>query len=249
MVTTSPAPTAVVPLVCVESLPLAGHGVAYLARRYPDLRLLGSAASVAEARSLIAGTDPAVVTVSDALPGGGADLVAELRGRYPELGLVVVSHHTGDDELSPVRDAGASAFVSRTAPVTALVAALRHARAEPGRFRTFGVRRPVLPAGRTAAAAGGTAATALSARERQVLALLREGHSHEQAATALGIREGTVRTHVARLFAKLRVSNRSQALVATFSDEPTGGPAAAPRQPHRRTTPAGAAPAGARATG
>jgi DNA-binding NarL/FixJ family response regulator len=104
--------------------------------------------------------------------------------------------------------------VSRSAPATAVVAAIRHAAATPESFRTFGVPWAVeREVGH---------ARALSPREQEVLRLLRDGMSAEDIAAALRVGTGTVRTHVSRLYAKLHVTNRSQAVVATADRELVG---------------------------
>jgi DNA-binding NarL/FixJ family response regulator len=206
--------TPAIQVVCVDACELARLGVAVLARRYPDLRLVGEAGTLAEARELIARTRPAVVVIGDSLPDRGHSLAAELRAAHPGLGLVAVSHHTGDPLFGRARQAGMSAFVSRSAPATAVVAAIRHAAATPESFRTFGVPWAVeREVGH---------ARALSPREQEVLRLLRDGMSAEDIAAALRVGTGTVRTHVSRLYAKLHVTNRSQAVVATADRELVG---------------------------
>ena len=208
------AATAAIPVVYVDACELAGLGIAVFARRYPDLRLVGEAGTVAEARELVARTRPAVVVIADSLPDRGHSLAAELRAAHPGLGLVAVSHHTGDSGFGQARQAGVSAFVSRSAPATAVVAAVRHAAATPESFRTFGVPWAVeREVGR---------ARTLSPREQEVLRLLRDGRSAEDIAAALSVGTGTVRTYVSRLYTKLQVTNRSQAVVAAAGGELVG---------------------------
>lgn len=243
MPVTGAPPTGVARVVCVD-VPLAAQGLAYLSRRYPDLCLVGTVADRAGLQSLVAGEAPDVVVVGDSLPDGGSDLVAELRAQHPGLGLVLTCHRGGEGQVVRARRAGASGFVCCSAPVTALVAAIRHARAEPGSFRAFGVRQAAAvinpragsgrghraahsPAGSQALVSSPAVGRELSAREQQVLGLLREGAPHAAIGATLGISEGTVRTHVARLYAKLRVRNRAQALVASYRS----GVAARPGEP------------------
>jgi DNA-binding NarL/FixJ family response regulator len=198
-------------VVCVDPYNLARLGLAVLARRYPDLQLVGEAGTTEEARAVIARTQPDVVVIGDGLPEGGRGLVDELRAARSALGLVMVSHRTDDAQFSRARDAGISAFVSRTAPVTAVVAAIRHAAAAPGSFGTFGVPWTVE---RDAASP-----PSLSEREHQVLTLLRHGLSDQDIAASLQVGRGTVRTYITRLYGKLRVSNRSQAVLAAAGNQ------------------------------
>lgn len=204
--------TAQITVACADRYELARLGVAYLTRRYPDLQLVGEAGGLAEVHALVVRVRPAVLVIGDDLALEGGMFTAGLRAAHPALGLVVVSHHADDALLHRFRTAGVSAFVSRSAPVTAALAAIRQAAAMPRRFGTFGVPWAVerdVP--RT-----------LSPREHQVLELLREGLSAGQIATRLGMGPGTVRTHVTRLYAKLGVSSRSQALMVAAGSRSAG---------------------------
>jgi DNA-binding NarL/FixJ family response regulator len=198
---------ATVTVACAHRYELARLGVARITRRYPDLQLVGEAATLAEVPGMLARTRPAVLVIGDDPSPEGRRFLAGIRAAHPELGVVVVSHHTEDARCQQFRDA--AAFVSRSAPVEQVLAAIRHAATAPARFRTFGVPWTIeRKADRT---------PALSQRERQVLDLLRDGRRAEEMAETLQVGRGTIRTHVTRLYAKLGVSNRSQALVASHS--------------------------------
>jgi DNA-binding NarL/FixJ family response regulator len=170
---------------------------------------------------MVARTRPTVVVIGDDLLPAGEHLAADLRSAHPALGVVVVSHRTDNASFQRFRAAGASAFVSRSAPATAVLAAIRHAATQPDEFRAFGVPWTVeWEANRT---------PALSHREQQVLELLKDGRPAADIAASLQVGKGTVRTYVTRLYAKLGVSNRSQALVAAAADSAPGAPLPAPR--------------------
>jgi len=194
-------------IVCVDTYPLARLGVAEIARRHLDLRLVGEAGTPEEAREVIARTRPAVVVIGDGLPDRGRALAAELRAAQPALGLVLLSHQTDPALVRRARQAGVSGFVSRSAAVPVLVAAIRRAATAPGSFRGYGL--PVDPAAERT--------PALSRREEQVLTLIADGMSNQDIAAALRLGPGTVRTYVTRLRAKLHASDRSQAVLAAGS--------------------------------
>lgn len=65
-------------------------------------------------------------------------------------------------------------------------------------------------------AAAGSRFAALTAREREILHLVRAGHTNARISAALGISENTVRNHIARLYEKLHVSNRSEAIALAY---------------------------------
>lgn len=213
-------------VVVVDPYPVARDGIAYLTRRYPDLRLVGAAGSEAEAHDVIDRTNPRVVLISDDLTDGGRAFAAGLRASHPRIGLVVLSHRTHDLLFPQVRDAGAAAFVSQSAPVTALVSAIRHAATSPRTFRTFGVPWAVEQ--------DAAQVKSLSQREQQVLTLMGDGLSIPDIAATLQVGPGTVRTYISRLYSKLQVPNRARAVLAAATD-PVSGPAAGPAPQPART--------------
>ncbi|QSB15204.1 response regulator transcription factor [Natronosporangium hydrolyticum] len=214
-----PTDWSTIDVFAVDAVPLATEGLAYLARRTPQLRLVGAVATVAQARVQLPALTGTVITIGDTTPGV-ADLLAELRASRPEAGLVVVSHRPGRERSLWARRAGASAFVGSDTTATTLVAAIRYAGRPPAPFRSFGA-----DVGRVATRPRTVEFETLSDREQQVLRLVRDGRSHAEIGVALGIRLGTVRTYVNRIYAKLNVRNRAQALVAAFGGNPElGGP-------------------------
>jgi len=105
-------------------------------------------------------------------------------------------------------DAGASGFVGKDAPAEEVVAAARHAAANPRAFTASDLaaamqRRMSAPAG-----------PRLSPREKEVLDLLVDGLAIAQIARRLFISESTAKTHVANIYEKLGAGNRAQAVMA-----------------------------------
>ncbi|HWH01122.1 MAG TPA: response regulator transcription factor [Pilimelia sp.] len=193
-------------LVAVDAHEVARLGMAYLAHRSVGVVLVGQASTAAEALEVIDATHPTVVTIGAELadlPGLAAG--RQLRASYPTLGLVLVTVESDDELLARAAEAGLSALVARSAPLATLAATIRQASQEPQRFRAPGaallprVRRSDLPA--------------LSARERQVLARLPQGETLEVIADSLDVSRRTVKTYVSRIYTKLQVQNRAQAVV------------------------------------
>jgi len=196
-------------LLVVESHPVTRCGLARLVAEQPDLRLVAEAASAAEAIKLVAAVRPDVVTVDVALPDrDGLDLARELRDRFGGLGIVVFTGLSDDAVLFRALETGVSAFVSKQADMTEVLAAIRHAGVAAASFSATGLaaalrRREQQAEGRS-----------LSARERQVLLHLLAGQSVPALAAELYISLSTAKTYVARLYDKLGVSNRSAAVLA-----------------------------------
>ena len=124
-------------------------------------------------------------------------------------GLVVLTMHSGDDQIFAAMEAGASAFVGKDAPSTEVVKAARHAAVSPRSFLCAGLAQAMMRR------ASGES-TRLSDREHHVLLLLADGLSAAEIAPQLHLSESTVKSHVAKIYQKLGAANRAQALVTAM---------------------------------
>jgi DNA-binding NarL/FixJ family response regulator len=173
--------------------------------------MVGECGSAAEAAAVVAAAGPAVVVLDVALPDGdGLRVAAELRDRYPELGIVVLTSNTEDDVLFRALETGVSAFVCKTAPNCEVLAAIRHAAVAASSFTATGL---VEALGRRNTAVAGLT---LSPREKQVLALLTDGMSVPAIARSMFVSPSTAKTYVARLYEKLGACNRAQAIMTAL---------------------------------
>jgi DNA-binding NarL/FixJ family response regulator len=193
-------------LVAIDCHEVARMGMAYLAHRSAGVIMVGQAGTAADGLAVVERARPTVVTIGVDLPDlPGIAAGRQLRALHPDLGLVLVAVDPDDDLLASAAQAGLSALVTRAAPLPTLAAIIRQAALEPHRFRAPGAA--LLPRPRR------STVPALSARERQVLARLPEGETLESIANALEVSRRTVKTYVARIYTKLRVQNRAQAVV------------------------------------
>ena len=173
-----------------------------------DLALVGEAASADEATALCYAVRPDVVLIDDSLPNDDAwRLAAHLRASYPDLGIVILSASNTDQSLFRALDTGASAFVSKSAPVADVVAALRGAALAPASFSAAGLATALRRRRET------SDRMALSPREQQILFLLHDGLSVPEIAGQLFVSLSTAKTYVTRLYDKLGARNRAQALM------------------------------------
>jgi DNA-binding NarL/FixJ family response regulator len=197
-------------LVAVDEHVLLRLGLAGVLTGCPDIALVGEAGSAAEAERVVNETRATVVTMGLNLPDGdGIAAARKLRADHPELGIVLLTAVSDDALLYRALDAGLSAYVTKSAPVQTLLAAVRHAAVAPTSFTAPGLQ--------TALARRNTQNGLLSPRERQVLSLMRDGSSLPAIAANLEVSEATVKTYVSRLYSKLRVNNRAQALMVAVN--------------------------------
>lgn len=196
-------------VLLVDDHQLIREGLRRAFDRAGDLEVVGEAATIAEAVLALDRCSPDVLVTDVSLPDGdGIALAQRARAKSPDLGIVVLTMHAGDDRLFAALDAGASAFVGKDSPAEEVVAAARHAAASPRAFTARDLsdamqRKMHAPAG-----------PKLSPREREVLDLLVDGLAISQIARRLFISESTAKTHVANIYEKLGAGNRAQAVMA-----------------------------------
>ena len=176
------------------------RGWLFLALSESTFQVVGEAASAGEASELMRRRRPGILLVDYRLPDrAGTEFVRELRreGLSVPAILMTANGEEGFNELA--REAGAQATVLKTGRADELLLALE--RVAGGRT-SFDPRHPRRLAGRAA----------LSPREREVLRLIAEGATNRQVAEALSIGDETVKTLLARSFAKLGVGRRAEAV-------------------------------------
>ncbi len=195
----------------IDADTLTRYGLRELVAQQPDIEIAAECCSAAQAPGLVATVFPDVVTVDVTLPDGdGLRLARDLRDRYADLGIVMLTSQGEDDVLFRALETGASAFVAKTAPVEEVLAAIRHAAVAATCFSAAGLATAL--ARRRTAEAG----LALSQREKETLTLLRDGLSIPAIAQVLYVSHSTAKTYVARLYRKLGAANRTQALMAAM---------------------------------
>ena len=171
---------------------------------HEDFSQISEAASIAQARAGIAASKPNVVTVDINLPdGSGFELVSWIRSVSREIGIVVLTLNDQDNYIRAAMKAGASAFVSKSEPIPVLVAAIKHSLIAPLNFSAQGLEKVFSHSHNT-----------LTAREFDLLAQLEKGQTTAQISKSLFISPATVKTHLASIYRKLEVTNRTAAIHA-----------------------------------
>ena len=197
-------------VLVVDDHSLVRHGISSLIQAEPDLVVVGEAASVADAHTLLRITRADVLLVDVSLPdGSGLDLARATRQGSATMGIVVLTMHNDDATLLGALDAGASALVLKTAPSDDVINAVRRAAVAPDAFTAIGLAAAMRRQQDAVAAR-----PRLTAREGQVLQHLAYGESVAQVAQSLFMSESTVKTHIGKVYEKLRANNRAAAIMA-----------------------------------
>jgi DNA-binding NarL/FixJ family response regulator len=165
-----------------------------------EFRIVGIAHTAGEVPALIERRRPSLLLVDHRLPDEiGTELLRNLRqsGVATPALLMTANEQAGFNEAA--RDAGAQGTALKSGRVEELLTALR---AVAGGESAFDTRHPKRAPGRAA----------LSPREREVLQLVASGSTNKEIAATLSIGGETVKTMLARIFAKLGVRSRAEAV-------------------------------------
>jgi NarL family two-component system response regulator LiaR len=178
---------------------------AYL-ESFPDLKVVGIAASGEELLKQIQEWKPQVVLQDLLMPGGmdGVETIRRISACTPSVKVVALTASTDEARMMGALRAGAAGYVRKDAEPEVLLAAVRAV----ARGKTYidpSVSRQLL---RAAAPHDD-----LTPREIEVLRQLALGRSNKETADALSLGDETVKTHVGNVFSKLQVENRAQAIV------------------------------------
>jgi DNA-binding NarL/FixJ family response regulator len=171
-----------------------------------DIEVVAEAADGEEALAAIERTEPDVVLMDLVMPGvDGIEALRRLRERAPATRAIVLSSFVDDDKLFPAVRAGAAGYLLKDVQPQELVAAIRTVHAGGS------LLHPVVAARLMDELATSAPLEQLTAREREVLALIGRGLANKLIARELGIAEKTVKAHVSSVLSKLGLTDRTQA--------------------------------------
>lgn len=190
---------------------LFADGLSQALNSLPDTRVVGVVNSGPELDEAL-DTQPAEVAIVDIeMPGGdGIDAIARVGNKSR---AIVVSMHVDEEQRVRAARAGAKAFFSKGVPLMTLAAAVRAVADDQNLLELNDEERDqILETYREAELDPGAAS--LTAREREILQLLAVGVSAtDELADRLYISQKTVKNHLASVFQKLAVSDRTQAAI------------------------------------
>ncbi|MFV9427867.1 response regulator [Rhodococcus rhodochrous] len=198
-------------VLIVDDHPVVRDGLRGMFSASPEFDVVGEAASGPEAVALTLELDPDVVLMDLRMPGGGGvQAITELVTRGARSHVLVLTTYDTDADTVPAIEAGATGYLLKDALRDDLFAGVRAA--AEGRA----VLSPVVASRLMNRMRTPTVPQTLSAREREVLALVAKGTSNRAIAQELFVSEATVKTHLAHVFAKLEVKDRAAAVAAAY---------------------------------
>lgn len=208
-------------LLIVDDHQLMRDGLVRLLGLEQEVEIVGTASDGTEAIEKVGELQPTLVLMDVRMPNmSGIVATREIKARYPETEVVLLTMHDEDEYVFEGLSAGASGYLLKDASHDELMSTLRQVQAGQAQItpsvtrklvREFASMRQAKPEAPPAPAP--SRPTELSRREYEVLTLLVRGCSNRQIATELFIDETTVKTHLHRIFEKLQVRDRTQAAI------------------------------------
>jgi DNA-binding NarL/FixJ family response regulator len=178
-----------------------------------DFKCVSSYATGESALAKLPADKPDVILMDINLPGlNGIECVRQLKEKDPALLVVMLTVYEESEQVFQALQAGATGYLLKRTPPKQLLDAVKEV-LEGGAPITSQIARKVVEAfhsHRSAKPAGEV--VELSQREQEVLDLLAKGFLIKEIGDKLGIGFGTVRTYVRRIYEKLHVQSRSQAI-------------------------------------
>jgi DNA-binding NarL/FixJ family response regulator len=203
----------------------------------PGIEVVGSAGDGLEAVDLAASLHPDIVLMDLRMPRcDGVEATRVLREREPEIKVVVLTTYADDRSVLDALRAGARGYLTKHAGGAQIREALEQV-ADNRAIIDPAVQHHLIDAIAAAPAAPGAQGHApglpagLTPREAEVLALIAEGLSNAEIADRLVVSEGTVKSHINHMFAKIDARDRAQAVSYAYQHGLAGASAKATPPP------------------
>lgn len=202
-------------LAIVEDLAEVREGLKQFISLNPEFTILGTFQTAEEAMHKLPQLNPDIVIMDISLPGmSGIECIRQIKKQIPGTQFMMFTVYENDEKVFEALKAGASGYLLKNTGLLQLIAALKElhnggspmsaniARKLVSLFQTEHVDTEPTPE--------------LSKRENEILQLLSKGLLYKEIADQLSISAGTVRQHIHKIYEKLHVQNRTEALNKAF---------------------------------
>jgi len=202
-------------IAIVEDLDVVRNGLKDFISLSTDFLVLGSFKTGEEALQKIPEIKPDIVIMDINLPGmNGIECIRQLKDKSPCTQFMMFTVYENDDKVFEALKAGASGYLLKNTGLLHIAESIKElheggspmsaniARKMVNLFRDNDKKNPFLDL--------------LSNREKEILQLLAKGLLYKEIAEQLGITTGTVRIHIHKIYEKLHVQNRTEAINKAF---------------------------------
>lgn len=195
-------------ILLADDHPVLVDGLALILDHEPDMNVVAQASNGKEAVELFTQHQPDIALLDLRMPGelSGVEAIAQIRDRFPYACLIIFTIYDGDEDIYQGLRAGAKAYLLKSTPCDEIIATIRR----------VCVGEEYIPPQVAIEIAKRIKQEALTKREQEVVCLMTEGKNNREISTILSITEGTVKYHANKIFGKLAVRNRTEAVLVAL---------------------------------
>ncbi len=196
-----------------EDLPEVRTSLEKLIKEQPDMLLLSSFPNAEEAMPHLREQQPNIVIMDINMPGiSGIDCIRKIKDDCPGTQFMIFTIYENDDKVFDALAAGASGYLLKKTPGDKIIEAI-HELHQGGSPMSSQIARKVISYFKEKTKQGHDD---LTNKENEVLLLLSKGFLYKEIALQLHITLGTVTQHIHRIYEKLHVNNRTEAINKVF---------------------------------
>jgi two-component system, NarL family, response regulator len=190
-------------VILADDHPVVRDGLAAIVNQQPDMEVVAEAGDGEEAVTLYERHRPDVMVLDLRMPRlDGVAVVQRVLEAHPKACLLIMTTYDGDEDIFRSLSQGAKGYLLKDTPRQEILSAVR----------AVAAGRPYTSSSVAAKAVRRMAQPSLTQRELSVLELVAQGRSNKDIARRLEITEGTAKTHVKAILAKLDAISRTEAV-------------------------------------
>ena len=194
-------------VVVVDDHEMVRRGLAAILKVTPDIKLVGEASDGVQALQICAQTHPDVVLMDLIMPHmDGIEATRRIRAQFPEIQVIALTSFSEKELVQDALRQGAISFLLKNVTGDELATAVRSACCGRPTIAPEVTQELIIEGNHAQPGSD------LTAREREVLALMVEGLNNPAIAERLTISRSTARAHVSNILGKLGLSNRAEAV-------------------------------------
>lgn len=205
-------------VVIIEDQDKIRAGLSALISGTPGFECVGAWSSMEEAIAGIDAVSPDLALLDIGLPGiSGVEGISLLKDHRPDLVILILTVYEDEDRIFGALCAGACGYLLKGTPPARLIESLSEA-LDGGAPMSPQIARRVIEHFHTPRKSAPRPESELTPHETRILRLLVEGHHYHTAAEELGVSVNTIRFHLRRIYDKLQVHSKSEAVVKALRD-------------------------------
>ncbi len=200
-------------VIVVEDLPEIRNSLVRLLKEQADILLLGAFANAEDSWQEITSSQPEIVIMDINMPGmSGIDCIRKIKDDCPGTQFMIFTIYENDEKVFDALAAGASGYLLKKTHADKIIEAIKELY-NGGSPMSSQIARKVIGHFKETKQQGHND---LPNKENEVLLLLSKGFLYKEIAVQLGITVGTVTQHIHRIYEKLHVANRTEAINKFF---------------------------------